>query len=346
MDKVERENLFVEWMSSPIHPTIKRTTLDAYMVALKKSFHVFPDSNLVLDIFAYYRLSDFQNFFQKIQQHSAYASLNKANNGSYQALLKKYEKYLIEMENLDDSHISKDDFIEWAILKKKAYNSNWITNYVKALKFTAFGLQENADLRINLFEIEDENTFRIAETKIRADKNFDVLNQESTQKSFSAALGRYSEFLSSEFYLSRVFFNEIVEDTAIDDEIKTEIERTVISRVGQSDFRRGIMRRDRTCLICHLPYSELLRASHIKPWAKSTNKERLDISNGFLLCANHDALFDKGFISFDENGNLEISKEISPKDYSKLVIEKSMSMKVATNQEKYLFYHRHEIFRH
>ncbi len=35
---------------------------------------------------------------------------------------------------------------------------------------------------------------------------------------------------------------------------------------------------------------------------------------GPLLCANHDKLFDKGLISFDENGNIIISSKLSNMD--------------------------------
>lgn len=345
MNKIEREHLFIEWMNSPIHPTIKASTLESYIAALKKSFTTFANVDFELDIFNYKILSEFHNFFNQIRQNERYDKFNKSNNGSYQALLKKYEKYLSEMQESQEKYVSKEDFLEWAVLKKRSYNPSWINIYVDNLKSLAFDLQENDDLKINLFDIDDANSFRIAEVKIRADKNFDTINQHSTQKSFSAALGRYSEFLASDFYLSRLFVKDLVEDKLIDEQVKTEIERTVLLRIGQSDFRRGIIRRDRDCLLCHIPYTELLRASHIKPWAKSTNQERLDLSNGFLLCANHDVLFDKGLISFDEQGNLKISSQINPKDYDKLLLGKAMNLNVDERQGRYLIYHRQEIFR-
>ena len=46
----------------------------------------------------------------------------------------------------------------------------------------------------------------------------------------------------------------------------------------------------------------VLIASHIKPWKDSDENERLDIDNGLLLCPNHDKAFDRGYISFDDNG--------------------------------------------
>ncbi|MBC6498434.1 hypothetical protein H7R52_05740 [Weissella confusa] len=36
----------------------------------------------------------------------------------------------------------------------------------------------------------------------------------------------------------------------------------------------------------------MMIASHIKPWAKANNQERLDSDNGLWLCVLHDALFE------------------------------------------------------
>jgi predicted restriction endonuclease len=46
----------------------------------------------------------------------------------------------------------------------------------------------------------------------------------------------------------------------------------------------------------------LLRASHIKPWADCTDAERLDVYNGLLLSALWDAAFDRGLVSFADDG--------------------------------------------
>ena len=56
----------------------------------------------------------------------------------------------------------------------------------------------------------------------------------------------------------------------------------------------------------------LLRASHIKPWVVSNDKEKLDPKNGLTLSPTYDVLFDRGFISFQDNGNLMVSPFISP----------------------------------
>jgi len=41
----------------------------------------------------------------------------------------------------------------------------------------------------------------------------------------------------------------------------------------------------------------LLVASHVKPWAASSNRERLDPRNGIAACTIHDSAFDTGLLA-------------------------------------------------
>lgn len=80
------------------------------------------------------------------------------------------------------------------------------------------------------------------------------------------------------------------------------------SRFGQHQYRKGLIERyNCTCAICNLDLEYVLVASHARPWrdCKSTH-EKLSANNGLLLCEYHDALFDKGFITFDSNNNFEV----------------------------------------
>ncbi|MDB4659168.1 HNH endonuclease [Akkermansiaceae bacterium] len=55
--------------------------------------------------------------------------------------------------------------------------------------------------------------------------------------------------------------------------------------------------------------SELLRASHIIPWAESEDL-RLNPSNGLCLSATFDAAFDRGLISLDDDYRLLLAPKI------------------------------------
>lgn len=89
----------------------------------------------------------------------------------------------------------------------------------------------------------------------------------------------------------------------------TEAERLVVQRVGQDVFRDGLLDYwDRRCAMSGLAVPELLRASHIKPWAAcERDEERLDVFNGFLLAAHLDAAFDQGFITLGDDGAVLVS---------------------------------------
>ncbi|MCI6152936.1 MAG: HNH endonuclease [Fusobacterium perfoetens] len=99
------------------------------------------------------------------------------------------------------------------------------------------------------------------------------------------------------------------------------------------------------CKICGLSNIELLVASHIKPWSKSIDEEKLDCNNGFLLCPNHDALFDGGFISFDDEGNILISKRLTEEDLKLLHLDKNIKIDISEKNKKYLEYHREFVFK-
>lgn len=92
----------------------------------------------------------------------------------------------------------------------------------------------------------------------------------------------------------------------------TEAERLVVQRVGQNLFRNALMDYwQGRCCVTGLAVPALLRASHIKPWAKcQSDDERLDVFNGLLLAPHIDALFDGGWISFSDQGDLLVSEAL------------------------------------
>jgi hypothetical protein len=92
----------------------------------------------------------------------------------------------------------------------------------------------------------------------------------------------------------------------------TEAERMVIQRIGQDVFRDALMVYwGGRCPITRITESGLLRASHIVPWADCTDAQRLDVHNGLLLSALWDAAFDRGLISFADDGTVLASPHLS-----------------------------------
>jgi putative restriction endonuclease len=88
---------------------------------------------------------------------------------------------------------------------------------------------------------------------------------------------------------------------------ETEKEALIKSRRGQGLFRQKVRRIERFCRVTRVDRPEHLIASHIKPWRECDNHDRLFEGNGLLLTPTIDHLFDRGFISFESNGELLIS---------------------------------------
>jgi putative restriction endonuclease len=121
----------------------------------------------------------------------------------------------------------------------------------------------------------------------------------------------------------------------------------VNARRGQGLFKERVKLIERQCRITKVENSVHLIASHIKPWRDGENDERLDGENGLLLTPSIDHLFDRGFISFDNAGELLVSPRADTESLKKMGIpveEKYVSGSFTDGQKYYLEYHRKEIF--
>lgn len=123
----------------------------------------------------------------------------------------------------------------------------------------------------------------------------------------------------------------------------TEVERLVRQRVGQNIYRESLMDYwDGACAVTGITIPELLRASHAKPWAEcTTDAERLNVFNGFLLCAHLDALFDRHLMSFDETGAAIFAPQISPEIRTQLRLTGEIKLRrLSADHIPFLSYHR------
>lgn len=135
-------------------------------------------------------------------------------------------------------------------------------------------------------------------------------------------------------------------ENIIDGEItETEKEQVIKSRIGQSVFKKELLFVEKKCRLCGVSDERFLVASHIKPWIQSNNQERLDVNNGLLLCPNHDALFDKGYITFDDDGMIMISDKLDEITRVFLNINETMHIKMNASQQSYMKWHRENLFK-
>jgi len=118
-------------------------------------------------------------------------------------------------------------------------------------------------------------------------------------------------------------------------------------RINTGTLRKLVLARDGgKCRLCDINDESLLVCSHIKPWR--TGEARLDMNNAITLCRMHDALFDQGYISFDESGNMLLANNgIFGSNTIKRFLESSISrLDINRDMKSYLEYHRENVFMH
>ncbi|MBB3103737.1 HNH endonuclease [Azomonas macrocytogenes] len=126
---------------------------------------------------------------------------------------------------------------------------------------------------------------------------------------------------------------------------ETVKEQLIRARCGQGLFRQKVLAIEPRCRLTGVDDQSFLIASHIRPWRDCENDERLDGNNGLMLAPHVDKLFDRGWISFEDSGDLLVAKVAEP------VLEAwgiKLSINVGTftaKQVAYLAYHRKVVFR-
>ena len=120
------------------------------------------------------------------------------------------------------------------------------------------------------------------------------------------------------------------------------------AREGQGKYREQLLEQCRFCPITMISDERLLIASHIKPWAASDDKEKVDPFNGYMLSPMIDKLFDKGFITFTENRHIVLSDFISPFTWKQIGLKNGTFYKTIPMDDKrieYLKFHHQSIFK-
>lgn len=131
-----------------------------------------------------------------------------------------------------------------------------------------------------------------------------------------------------------------------DSETNTQRKSIVMTRIKQEELRNNALKILKICPFTEIDDKRLLITSHIKPWAFSNNRERLDINNVFLFSPLYDKLFDKGLISFTNDKKLLISKDLSLKNIENIGIfnNQIIDLLPISGRERYLEYHRNNVF--
>lgn len=139
---------------------------------------------------------------------------------------------------------------------------------------------------------------------------------------------------------------KIIEDSKIKN---TEKEIIIKARIGQGLFRQQLLDKyHNRCIITGISEANLLVASHIKPWRSANNIERISSENGLLLSPLYDKLFDLGFITFNNDMQIMVSRKLSEENVKIINID---CQKIYINNpsielRENMYYHREKVFLH
>lgn len=120
------------------------------------------------------------------------------------------------------------------------------------------------------------------------------------------------------------------------------------ARQGQGLYREKLLAECPFCPITMINDERLLIASHIKPWAVASDKEKLDPKNGFMLSPLYDKLFDRGLMSFTEDRKIILSNWISPANKKRLGISEGQFIQMLpldAERQDYMEFHRSSVFK-
>lgn len=142
---------------------------------------------------------------------------------------------------------------------------------------------------------------------------------------------------------------QLIEEIPIDTVEIEEIKKSY--RIGQEKYRRTVIEYMPQCPFSKITDERLLIASHIKPYSVCIKEKRedqaLDYLNGLALSPTYDRLFDQGYITFSDNGELICGTQLSSYTWDKLNINPTAKNKMRIfpeNREGYLDYHRKHVF--
>ncbi len=118
--------------------------------------------------------------------------------------------------------------------------------------------------------------------------------------------------------------------------------RLIEARTGQGQFRKDVLSIEKRCRVTGVSNPDLLIAGHIVPFSKClTNEEKYDPNNGLLFTPNADRLFERGLMSFEDDGTMILTKELADKDRMALGIPASLDAGEFNKQQlQYLRRHR------
>lgn len=241
------------------------------------------------------------------------------------------------MMNIGQYYINEQsDFFSFMIEKKLFSNPKTYHDYLARVRYVS-----------QFYKLDKDLTQKDVDAILNELKeNKDSRDRYNTPKGISdlgSGLRRFLEYVKSD-YRKQLDQTILSEEAKVSNDVslpETEREAIVRARVGQGEFRSNLVKYWNGCSVTKCKTVPLLVASHIRPWRRSDNAQRLDVYNGLLLTPNLDKLFDKGYISFSDKGQIICSEALPKADIKIFGISDSMKLaRVEVKHQQYLKYHR------
>lgn len=272
------------------------------------------------------------------------------------------ELILSHLTYVEKEHFDADDLIQRII--KKDYKSGEDTKYYiltikiapvngfkEYYKYLAVLIED--DVVIQVEPIEDSRRNILTESKkiglvMLYQLNPSVTIDEITMVHYKT--DRTRPWNKDDKEVLRELIDELVNENQSAANSPIDIDNTEKShltkmRIGQQWFKQSLLKRENKCSLCSISDERFLIGSHIKPWRVANNKERLDVNNGLLLCPNHDSLFDRGYISFNEQGIIMLSATVDLSNFRLMGINNGENIKLTVEQLEYMKWHRENLFK-
>lgn len=240
--------------------------------------------------------------------------------------------------------VTIQDMVDW-MKETTSLSDSSIYKYSRAVNSVSKDMLDKGVIPTDLFSMSQIQV-DVFVPMILADKDF-VEKNRTGNNMYSNALKQYRMF-------RKMACESVVADTEITAAIENyaslkETEKTNIvkSRIGQGLFKARLLKKyDSRCIVTGVTTRKLLIASHVRPWAVSSNEDRLSEENGLLLSPTFDKLFDCGLITFSNTGNMFVSSHLDETDKAKLHISTDVvyDLKLSSKLKEHLDYHRDKIF--
>ncbi len=317
---------------------------------------------IIIDFLDRSRLNRYSEKKYKLLQQKVFDVFPKKDMGSTRKSINQFIKLGFVNFQLRSYHPNTKDFLtaktnrkRQTIFSKIVYTNSSFNRSVttdskqREVNFLIKTLTENGKLHkkdvISLMRIDISrihkgylNEQELKKARLDAEKS-KFINRKYNQVSYLwGILSRLDDLVIVNEYL---YFEEDAQVIFGSDYKKDNVRDLYLHRIYKNQLKEESKENlgDIKCMLEKLTYPTLV-ASHIKPFVKSSEEESYDPDNGLLLSQNMDGLFDKGYISFQDDGNILLSRKLDPglrKYLSKYKLDKIF---IKNKRKYYLNFHR------